>query len=355
MSNGAFTTGIRRKKVGALIALVAAPAVAAASDGVIEINQASALAGGVTASDAPGFPVTLTSSGSFVLTGDLVLPDANTTGIVVLADDVRIDLAGFSIRGVVSCAPAADAVVCTPAGTGIGIESQSELTRVRDGVVRGMGGDGIRVADAARVEDVIVSDNGGNGIETGLFALIRDVLAQRNGARGIELGGSSRVVGAQAFLNGNCGVRGGTNVMLERVQASANQVCGVLATDVTLIESSASGNSGMGVVIDASAVLRGNQVIGNTSNGISTLAGAPGLPGTEAVIEGNVIRASGFRRHSGRDRRRHREQRRDGQWDHRRIVRCPRERCRRMCRRTERPQSQRKPRSQRLLRDRVYE
>ena len=82
--------------------------------------------------------------------------------------------------------------------------------------------------------------------------------------------------------------------MLERVQAAANQVCGVLATDVTLIESSASGNSGMGVVIDASAVLRGNQVIGNTSNGISALAGAPGLPGTEAVIEGNVIRASGF-------------------------------------------------------------
>src|SRR5438046_162421 len=40
-----------------------------ASDGVVEINQARALAGGVTRGDAPGFPVTISQPGSYRLTG----------------------------------------------------------------------------------------------------------------------------------------------------------------------------------------------------------------------------------------------------------------------------------------------
>ena len=53
---------------------------AAAVDGVIEINQAKALAGGVTTTDAAGFPVTLDASGSYRLTGDLTLASADTIG-----------------------------------------------------------------------------------------------------------------------------------------------------------------------------------------------------------------------------------------------------------------------------------
>ena len=56
-----------------------------ASNGVVEINQTRALMGGVTASDTPGFPVTLDSPGSYVLTSSLVLPDASTDGIEVSA------------------------------------------------------------------------------------------------------------------------------------------------------------------------------------------------------------------------------------------------------------------------------
>jgi hypothetical protein len=36
----------------------------AAVDGVIEINQARVLAGGITPADTPGFPVTIGTSGS---------------------------------------------------------------------------------------------------------------------------------------------------------------------------------------------------------------------------------------------------------------------------------------------------
>ena len=44
---------------------------AGAVDGVIEINQAKALAGGVTPSDTPGFPVSIDTAGSYRLTGNL--------------------------------------------------------------------------------------------------------------------------------------------------------------------------------------------------------------------------------------------------------------------------------------------
>ena len=41
-----------------------------AVEGVIDINQARALAGGVTPGDTPGFPVTVSQSGSYRLTGE---------------------------------------------------------------------------------------------------------------------------------------------------------------------------------------------------------------------------------------------------------------------------------------------
>jgi hypothetical protein len=70
------------------------------SEGVIEINQAAALAGGITPSDTPGFPVTLDQPGSYRLTGDLVHEGpgpAQVIGLVITAEDVSLDLGGFSV------------------------------------------------------------------------------------------------------------------------------------------------------------------------------------------------------------------------------------------------------------------
>ena len=70
---------------------------ASAVDGVIEINHASALAGGVTAPDLPNYPVTLAGPGSFRLTGALA-PPAGQHAIVITGSHVTLDLNGFSIR-----------------------------------------------------------------------------------------------------------------------------------------------------------------------------------------------------------------------------------------------------------------
>src|SRR5436190_10630805 len=90
-----------------------------AVDGIVLIDQNRALAGGVTPGDAPGFPVTISLAGSYRLSGNLTVPDANTTAINITADNVTIDLNGFSIIGPVVCTPIGTPVTsCSPSGSG---------------------------------------------------------------------------------------------------------------------------------------------------------------------------------------------------------------------------------------------
>src|SRR5882757_4036016 len=74
-----------------------------AVDGVILIDQTRALAGSVTPGDTPGFPITLSQAGSYRLTGNLTVPNASTAAISIGADNITIDLNGFSIIGPTVC------------------------------------------------------------------------------------------------------------------------------------------------------------------------------------------------------------------------------------------------------------
>jgi len=67
-------------------------------DGVILIDQNRALAGNVTPGDAPGFPVTISQPGSYRLAGNVTVP-AGVNGIQINADNVTLDLNGFTIFG----------------------------------------------------------------------------------------------------------------------------------------------------------------------------------------------------------------------------------------------------------------
>src|SRR5882724_6466568 len=113
-----------------LIALPAALIVIAlptyAVDGVVLINQAAALAGNVTPGDMPGFPVTISAPGSYRLSGNLTVPNANTTAIELTADNVSIDLNGFSNIGPVVCS-GVPVTSCGPTGTGSGINTKSAV------------------------------------------------------------------------------------------------------------------------------------------------------------------------------------------------------------------------------------
>lgn len=192
------------------VLLVGLSSVAWAVDGVVLIDQNRALAGNVTPGDAPGFPVTISQPGSYRLSGNLTVPDANTTAIVITADNVTLDLNGFSIIGPTTCA-GVPVTGCSPTGSGNGIESGMGSIVVTNGVIQGMGSHGIFLHGSDkkyRIEKVQVTNNGANGIYL-IFSrgnTLKGNKASYNGSRGIDAAFASIVTGNVVDGNGAEGI-----------------------------------------------------------------------------------------------------------------------------------------------------
>jgi hypothetical protein len=190
----------------ALVSLIACGASSAlAVDGVVLIDQNRALAGNVTPGDTPGFPVTISVSGSYRLSGNLTVPDADTTAIdiAVTVRTVSIDLNGFAIIGPTTC-DVSIPPICAPVATGdsifgggVGVRSlAADSVIIRNGSIRGVGRYGIFVANAplTTVEGVHVNHAGRGGIHMGIGNLFNSVVG-RNGGTG--------VVSNQGVIKGN--------------------------------------------------------------------------------------------------------------------------------------------------------
>lgn len=186
--------GIRQSFVVLLLCCAAAPA--GAIDGVIEINQAS----------TSGNPTTLhiiSAAGSYRLTSNLVVP-ALKDGILISADDVTLDLNGFTISSL------------TPPGTirhGILAGNRTNI-EIRNGTIRGFPSVGIYITNGRnhRILDVRVIDNATIGMnlesnaDDGGF-LVRGCTAWSNGDVGIRvLGAGSLIIGNVARANGAEGI-----------------------------------------------------------------------------------------------------------------------------------------------------
>jgi len=261
-----------RSDVALVPALTALLAVAVSSsafavDGVIEINQARALAGGVTAGDGAGFPVLIDASGSYRLTGNLTV-DENTTAIEVgsAALEVDIDLNGFAILGPATCT-APPAVTCSPSGSGFGIHKSSGSGRLRvaGGAVRGMGSEGISLASTGTilvVEAVEVTHNS-TGIDTVGACILDHVMATRNHAYGVACNVSSTVRHSTVSYNGGTGLYGGPGSVIEDNQVVSNDT---------------------GIAVSAGSWVFNNVVRSNTSYGLALISGG-GYGGN--VLTGN--------------------------------------------------------------------
>jgi hypothetical protein len=176
---------------------LAAPALAV--DGVIEINQAKALAGGVTATDSAGFPVTIDASGSYRLTGSLSV-SADQHGIVVSADDVTLDLGGFSI--------VAGGGTLLRSGVSVG---SSQRVEIENGSIRGFTQHGVEangVSVGTRLLGLRASGNSSLGFSLpGYASLVDGCIATNNGTDGIRVGPGSLVINSLARQNGGFGLR----------------------------------------------------------------------------------------------------------------------------------------------------
>jgi hypothetical protein len=179
-----------------------------AVDGIVLIDQNRALAGGVTPGDTPGFPVTISLTGSYRLSGNLTVPNENTTAILITADNVTIDLNGFSIIGPTVCTGGPPVTSCSPSGAGAGVVGGNHFSiTVVNGSVRGMGSMGINLGNTtgSHVEKVHADSNGATGILV-RFGIVSGNTAFGNGVNGIFADSGSTVVSNTAYANGNRGI-----------------------------------------------------------------------------------------------------------------------------------------------------
>ena len=231
-----------------------------AVDGVVEINQVRAQAGEVTPGDTPGFPITISQTGSYRLTGNLTVTDPDLTGVDITAPGVTIDLNGFTIQGPTSCS--GNPPTCTPAGLGSGFRITASDAAVRNGTLRGFPDRGI-FADGSnqlRVEDLHIEQNGWTAIAGANMAIIQRNTITRNRTSGIELATRSVVIDNIIAENGFAGI----SVNGESV------IRGNIVQD----------NGGPGIVADESGNVTDNVVSFNEGSGISALG---------SMIWGNTV------------------------------------------------------------------
>jgi hypothetical protein len=192
---------------GLTILLAFAPA-ALAVDGTVLINQ-STITNGLTGCPTGGhLPIVICQSGSYRLSGNVTVPDANTSAIQISADNVTLDLNGFSILGPVGCG--GNPVTCTQgsaAAVGIGnLFGNSNIT-VSNGTIRGLGGYGILLSGSGiLIERVKAANNGIDGINVSKTqdTIITLCHAIDNGGSGFV--GSGALSNSSALNNGAGGM-----------------------------------------------------------------------------------------------------------------------------------------------------
>ncbi len=250
----------------------------------------------------------ITTSGSYILTSDIVAPGGYTGhGIVINAGDgegVTLDLNGFSLIGV--------------AGSGDGINVPCCLTPnvvIRNGYVRSWGGYGIHaLSRVARIERITAARNGGWGIYNdpgsadtlthiisceaqfngflmgatggiqGSQGTIVDSIARGNTGTGINSGASS-VTGCVAVNNNGNGIVGGGS--FTGCTSTRNTGDGIKANiGSTVSGCTALNNTGDGIEVSFNSTVIGNNCSGNDAVGIN-------LAGRRSRIEGNNVQQNG--------------------------------------------------------------
>jgi len=223
--------------------LLLAPVSAWAVDGQVLINQSTLNAAGGT--------YTITSAGSYKLSGNLLAKNQDTDVIVIAADHVTIDLNGFAILGTANCA---GGVPCVNSGKGVGITTSLNgpffnLT-VRNGTIQGMGSSGISLnGDSILVEYVHARSNGLVGINIFRTAAIQtNVIVQHN----------------NVHLNENAGISVDAGLVSDNA-SSDNGGSGIFVSDTaTITRNFVRRNLGAGLASGGRVQFFGNVLSGNS-------------------------------------------------------------------------------------------
>lgn len=210
----------------------------------------------------------ISAPGSYYLTGNFA-GESGKNGIFVNADNVTIDLNGFTMTG-----PGTNSAITMPFPP-----TTPENTTVRNGSITNWGfavvlrerarvegltvirnvSDGLSTGNGSLIVDCIVSNNGQNGIGAGSGSVIRSTLASNNIGFGIAVANGSVLSRCTTSGNGGAGMfASGGGATIENCSASFNGNTGINGNErSTVIDCSATVNGGFGIVVfDGATVQR---------------------------------------------------------------------------------------------------
>jgi hypothetical protein len=176
--------------------------------------------------------IVIDQSGSYYLVEDITaIP--NNNALTIAADDVTLDLNGFTIRGNLEVTD------------GYGIEVSGNNVTIRNGSVRFADLDGIKcnAGKLLKLHDVNSMNNGGSGLVCSEARVINGDFYQ-NGANGIA-GSANYLEGIRATENGTNGVSMSGRSVLSHALVNDNDQWGVICVQGTslVFQSFISGNA----------------------------------------------------------------------------------------------------------------
>jgi len=199
-------------------------------------------------------PLTITQSASYYFADSIW---TLTAGIIVQADDVTIDLMGFSLH----------------AGTGPAIDGTGyRRTTVKNGTIQGWSGTGILLGSEAVLSNLIVAENQGSGIDVGMDSRIIDCTTSANFVHGIIVRAGSIVTGCAASNNHENGI----------------WALGGMSSGALVIGCAVDNNLKNGIRVDNKTTVLNNHIRANDSGGLAGKAGI-WVKGDYNRIEGNTI------------------------------------------------------------------
>ena len=187
--------------------LVLATSAQAQADGVVLINPTGVVQGGQC--HGQGFPIRLCAPGSYKLVGNITAP-AGSDAIDVEADNVSIDLNGFSLNGPVTCTVTAGPS-CSGGSSGTGVYSASDNTTLKNGSVTGFVNGITLVGHGSLVEEVHAKNNLKDGLHV-WYGIVRRCTGIMSGYSGVYM--KVGVIENSFFQYNYTGIFGTTIVVL---------------------------------------------------------------------------------------------------------------------------------------------
>lgn len=235
----------------------------------------------IPGSREPAPPFVIDRPGSYRLEGNRLCQE---DGIRVNADDVTIDLGGFSLTG-------------PDSGESVGIRMNSRRNiEIRNGTIRDFGKRGIHekndslTAAGKRILDVRVISNGSCGICLGGSGnLVRGCFVEGNGGTGTCSGG---LIEGNVYLNNETGgIAAGDGARVVGNTISATRKTGIFARSGCTIQNNVvSDADNSGIYAEFGCLIEGNVVSASNRANVDGYAGVKVMG--DCIVRGNTARGN---------------------------------------------------------------